>query len=184
MGEEMRAYFFANSALSGIQKGLQVAHCVAEMARLAATETDWCKHGATAVMDKRMAPNKMYADWASLHKTIVVLDGGFHANLREICNFFDPFEYEGEWPEGSILPQNTFPWASFTEDVETMNRMMTCVGIILPERIYEAASAVRERRIDIDHPHFSLHVELEETEEYTKWEVELIKLLNSRSLAR
>lgn len=176
----MRAYFFANTALSGIQKGLQVAHCVAEMARKAATETDWCKHGATTVMDKRMAPNKMYAGWASLHKTIVVLEGGFHANLKEICNFFDPIEYEGEWPEGSISPQNTFPWASFTEDEETMNHMITCVGIILPERIYEAAKVMREGgTIDT-----STGLMPETNERFTAWEIELINLLNSRSLAR
>lgn len=136
----MRAYFFVNSALSGIQKGIQVAHCVAEMAR------------------NQARGEGGFVDWADNHKTIIVLEGGFHQSLREIRFAFTMgFDYK----ETGTREESPFPWAAFTEDEETMNGMMTCIGIIVPERIYEDGM-----------------------EALTEWETELIKLINSCPLAR
>jgi len=145
-GSQMRAYFFVNSALSGIQKGLQVAHCVTEMGNKAAAVASWIHDQAARDADpEKIALHDTYFDWAEHAKTMIVLEGGFHAGLQEISNFFAPVEYEGEWPEGFKPPaQNPYLWAEFYEDEETMNGMMTCVGIILPERIYEAAAHLRE----------------------------------------
>lgn len=175
----MRAYFFANSWLSGIQKGLQAAHVVAEMANSASTVASWPRE-AQDTEPERTAASDDYFDWATSHKTILVLEGGSHDDLKEICALLD-------------TKDNPFSWTSFSEDEESLNGAMTCVGIILPERIYEAASVLRKNKIDVDrwskldpdHPHFSRKVRLgEKVEEYTEWEIELIKLINSRPLAR
>ena len=71
-----------------------------------------------------------------------------------------------------------------------MNGMMTCVGIILPEKIYETARAVRSKEgelfpIPIDQPTKYAFCRNDFPNEYfTPWEVELIKFLNSCPLAR
>ena len=165
----MRAYFFVNTALSGIQKGLQVAHCVAEFF---ANFEDEAGHDLTGT-------NLLH--WAACHKTIIVLEGGFHQDLQEI----EALLHDGDFGRGYF--------ASFTEDAETMNGMMTAVGIILPERIYEAAKILRDRKTDMDrwvkleesNPHFCRKVGFPgKIEEYTEWEAELIHLLNSCPFAR
>lgn len=154
----MRAYFFVNSALSGIQKGLQAAHCVAEMARQSEAKL-FAEPGSKA---------SDFTDWAENFKTIVVLEGGFHDDLRWIKSYF---EMGFNFKKTGTKDPSPFSWAAFTEDEETMNGMMTCVGIILPERIYEAAKDYRENRLD-------------SFTGFTGWEVEMIKLLNSCPLAR
>jgi hypothetical protein len=148
----MRAYFFVNSALSGIQKGLQVAHCVAD---LFANFEDEGTHDLTGTT---------LLNWAAEHKTIIVLEGGFHADLMEIADSF-----QGNYDHF---------WAAFREDDETMNEMMTAVGIILPERIYETAERVRKAHQK------GANLTPNDCGRFTDWEVELIKLLNSCPLAR
>jgi len=142
----MRAYFFVNSWLSGIQKGLQTAHCVAEMADDAETPN---------------ARTNLYREWAKVHKTIIVLEGGPHAGLVELVEFFGR--------------QFNLPWASFSEDEESLNGAMTCVGIIVPEDLYERAKMVREGDLNIDQE------ELRDPKDI--WEAEFIDILNSCSLA-
>ena len=172
----MRAYFFVNSALSGIQKGIQVAHCVAEMANMASAVASWTHDKAARDADpEEVDLHDAYFDWSRHNKTIIVLEGGFNGDLVEIVDF--------------LAQQNIFPCASFTEDEETMNRMMTCVGIILPERIYEVAKWTREKTATLrkDSPEEEWRLFGERSSEwnpYTDWEVELIKLINSCPLAR
>ena len=150
----MRAYFFANSWLSGIQKGLQSAHVVAEMASsLTAADID--------------LESSDFLDWMRDHKTIVILDGGSHNDLRTLAAVFNDKD-------------NPFVWDCFSEDEESLNGAMTCVGIILPERIYETAKILREGP-PYDSDKFAGGFW---TEDFTEWEAELIKLLNSCPLAR
>jgi len=155
----VRAYFFVNSALSGIQKGLQVAHCVAEMSN-------------EDLEDVAVDEKGKFEAWRLDHKTIIVLEGGFHADLHDITGMIRDGDH-------------SFHWDCFSEDEETMNEMMTCVGVILPERIYEAAKRVRETRVNLelgldDERVWSVVGEFKITE----WEAEFIKLLNSCPLAR
>ena len=153
----MRAYFFVNTALSGIQKGLQVAHCVAEML------AKYKDHPSAEEF-------KPAWGWATNHKTIVVLEGGFHKDLEELNTLL--------WP-GATRGKHSYPWANFFEDRETMNGMMTAVGIILPERIYEAARIVREENYVLGTSAFMV-----KNEKFTAWEIQLITLINSCPLAR
>jgi len=152
----MRAYFFVNSALSGIQKGLQVAHCVAELS-LKVSEYEW----SSSVDD--------FISWSGNDKTIIVLEGGFHQNLQEIYTFLKGPNEDSE----SSAQFHEYLWAAFSEDQKTMNGMMTCVGIMLPRWVYASAKQLREG------------INFEDLkDELSAWEIELINLLNSCPLAR
>ena len=165
----MRAYFFVNSALSGIQKGIQMAHCVAEMANKAAIVESWPREAQDA--DPEATQKYLtYVDWFTDHKTIIVLEGGFHQNLKEIRY---AFEMGFDFKETGTREESPFPWAAFSEDEETMNGMMTCVGIIVPEGVYEAAKNARDPET-----RGSAYSNL------TEWEIALAELLNSCPLAR
>lgn len=110
----MRAYFFGNMYLSSIQQGIQSAHVVAEMA------------------NKYRRPSRMrsvFFEWADKYKTMILLNGGYASELIRLENLFKRGDY---------------PWASFREEKDALNESITSVGIILPERLYEAAKQKRE----------------------------------------
>lgn len=153
----MRAYFFGNMYLSSIQQGIQAAHCLAEM-------FIGYVHGSSM--------EKILHDWAVHHKTMVLLDGGYAEALNELHGCFK---------------DTKFPCGIFKEEEAALNRTTTCVGIILPERIYEGAKMIRESA----DPGRALHTMLEvgivyesETWTYSNKELELIERLNQHSLAR
>lgn len=143
----MRAYYFTNMYLSPIQKGIQTAHCTAEF----------------FINTNPNSPEySIICDWARNHKTMIVLDGGNHRQLADL--------YFGL----KVIQQNyPLPVAIFNEDEQALNNATTCVGIILNEKVYEAASIVREGRLDIRELHFLL-----EEERY------LVNVLLKYSLAR
>lgn len=160
----MRAYFFVNSALSGIQKGLQMGHCAVEMGLKAVAGSRGSDHERQAY--------DTWLDWATNHKTVILLEGGFHQDLLEISDLFDDIIHD-------------YPWAEFREDEETLALSYTAVGIILPERIYKAAEEVRKYRVHLDHasPDTRVHEFIDEFN-IGEWEAELINLMNSKPLAR
>jgi len=170
----MRLYTFCNYYLSSIQQGIQSAHVVHELFNKYRNEfsTGHIKHD----QDQQLVA------WSSSHKTMVVLNGGNAETLRELHQFMD-------------VEENTFAWNCFFEDAQSLDSSMTCVGIILPERIYEASAAVRQRgskwkkgRDDIlytlevpDGKNMSIAYEFGP---FTEWEKELIERLGTFGLAR
>jgi hypothetical protein len=111
----MRAYFFGNMYLSSIQQGIQAAHVVHEL-----------------FMKPHNEEGNMYLfEWATNHKTMILLNAGYSEEIRRLVEFFD-------------TPENPFPWASFNEGQDALDGALTCVGIVIPERVYELASAMRE----------------------------------------
>jgi len=104
----MRAYFFANMYLSGLQKGLQAAHCLAEISLSA---------------QKVPKLNSIYWRWATHHKTIIILNGGSSTDLTKLVR------------EVKAHTTLKLPIGCFSED-SSLNYAMTCVGIIVPEKIY------------------------------------------------
>ena len=70
--------------------------------------------------------------WADEHKTIIVLNGGNVEDLLSMEEFFNE-EF------------NPYPFVSFYEDAASLNDAITCVGVILPEDIYETAKLVRSK---------------------------------------
>lgn len=107
----MRLYTFNHVYLSPIQHGIQTAHVVAEM---------------FAMYRGKDYSSQMLMDWAQNHKTIICLKGGNSASLIDI---HDKLKY--------YLESLGLPWAAFQEDDESLNGSITCVGVVLPKRIYE-----------------------------------------------
>lgn len=164
----MRAYFFGNMYLSSIQQGIQAAHTIVEMYE--------------KYYDDRPRKDQIY-DWAQEHKTMILLNGGYSVALHDLINFFNHRE-------------NDFPYAKFNEGEDALDGALTCVGIILPERIYNTAAGVRNQDSDIDIVDLYAYGEIVDPEKYnltddtidkwefSKWEVDLIANLNTFGMAR
>lgn len=108
--------FVAGLYLNELQKGLQTAHVVGDMA-------------AQVVSATPMAPEAIHAfrAWASTDKTIIILNALNHGGVVELESVLS------ELAEGLGLP-----CATFREDEVSMNGMATAVGIVVPEKYYSA----------------------------------------------
>jgi hypothetical protein len=62
---------------------------------------------------------KIINDWATNHKTIIVKNGGATQNLIQMVDLFKELNY---------------PWTTFSEP--DLDNALTCVGIVVPERLY------------------------------------------------
>jgi len=103
-----KLYSFVNSYLSDIQRGIQTAHLVNEF---------WQKY-----LDKCLIQHESFIDWAYLQPTIVILNGGNHADLGGLGVLF------------KSIRNVQYPFASYHEDDDSLNGVLTAVGIILPEK--------------------------------------------------
>ena len=167
----MRAYFFGNMYLSSIQQGIQAAHVVAEMA------TRYSAFASTS------GPG-MFTEWATDHKTMILLNAGYSEEIRNLKDLFQK-------------NSNQYPWAYFHESDEALDGALTCVGIILPEKIYGLAKLMRTEPVHvrqvIEHnvvtsgQYLPLAVQTESGEaekwDYTKWEWALVTRLNQYGMA-
>lgn len=145
----MRFYAAGNCYLSSIQQGIQAFHVLGEMTSIYANPEDsvWPMHSN-------------YWDWLVSHKTLICLNGGNNASLTEFYNLVSD-------------PRNTdLPYAKFNEDDQSMSGMLTSVGIIVPERIYDAVAT------EVDSEGNPVYVGL------TEWESEFAQKLRRMSLAR
>ena len=156
----MRAYFFGNMYLSSIQQGIQAAHVTHELFN---KYTDKSSQTDEA--------SGLY-DWSRNHKTMILLNGGYADNLRNLIAFF-------------TQSGNFYPWASFTEGQDSLDGALTCVGIILPEKIYLTAANIRDDipALNFLRQHGKWTDEEGEVWEISKWEFELCKELNNYNLA-
>ena len=177
MNEELRCYTFTHFMLSSIQQGIQSGHASMELVNKYMIDQSWVNEVVEQV-----------ADWVSNHKTIVCLNGGNSNGVRDIKGFLD---------SGMQSGQNTFPYAAFFEDEQSLDGALTSVAVILPARIFETAELMRRRTLPdgvhythdklLDEHRFSFsHVGggVERTETYSEWEYDLMILLNSHGLAR
>ena len=167
----MRFYAFCNYYLSSLQQGLQAAHVLTEMSMKARLKGgQYWRH---------------YDNWASDHKTIILLNGGNDKDLRELLTFFNM--------------SNPYLYGSFCEDQQSLNGAMTCVGIILPENIYETVAAIRRGQLYFSNNRYTFDETMfrddDETEKLwllqnfinmlsTPWELEMIKRLGEYGLAK
>lgn len=124
----MRCYHLNNFYLSGIHAGIQSSHAQTELA-IKYLATSLYIGGDESVIDYmareevHVAARKQYVDWATKHKTMVVLNGGMMAQLLE-------------WEELLGRAENRLAWASFREEEGALNNALTNVCIVLPERMY------------------------------------------------
>jgi hypothetical protein len=89
-------------------------------------------------------------------------------------------------------PRNPYPYVTFNEDGQSLDGIMTCVGIVLPEKIYEGAAVERSNgRLSMFRPLGDDWV-LSITDvvgtwidhQYNTWERDLVLKLNEYSLAK
>ena len=165
----MRAYYFGNMYLSSIQQGIQAAHATADM---------FVKY------DENKA-SLMLHGWAAHHKTMILLNGGYSETIRGLLKFFED-------------NNNPYPFAPFYEGEDALDGALTTIGIILPEKIYVAASLSRNFN-SARYPNGityeilntgELKVAAEDNStgedvvwEYSKWEYKLVEKLNEFGLA-
>ena len=112
MSKNYRLYTFINFYLSQIQQGIQTAHIVHEL---------FMKY---RVMSSA-APGRL-DEWATNHKTIIVLNGGEGRSIAEMLEVTKP-----------LAAKMDLPFADFHED-EGLGNIRTGFGIVLPEEIYDA----------------------------------------------
>lgn len=118
----MRFYSFTNANyMSQIQLGIQTAHCIADMSQ----KYKNCEKNSSSYRREQM-----FDEWAELHKTIIILNGGNCEDLENLVDFVDN-------------PENPYPTDWFYEDRASLNNAITCVGIILPDFFYETMGAFR-----------------------------------------
>lgn len=175
----MRLYTFCNYYLSSLQQGLQTAHVVHELfnkydVNQFSSSTDESAYSLERELQLR--------DWSQNHKTIVILNGGNCQTLTDLVQFLHSM-------------QNPFPYTGFCEDGESLNFALTCVGIVLPERIYDAAEKIRSRSMELlDYIHGGFHLQKknaggsfsfdEHAPKFSVFEKELIERLNMCGLAK
>jgi hypothetical protein len=163
----MRYYGFSNYYLSQMAIGIQNAHCVVDIINEYYIQSN--------------SQSKIVSEWSRNHKTMILLNGGNQQALFDLYAMFDH-------------PLNPYPFGYFKEDEQSLNNALTCVGIILPEKIYEGAALLRDRRTivgsipgSIENPNNTkVLVPCGDSSceyEYSEWEIVLMKKLNEYRLA-
>ena len=161
--------------LSSIQQGIQSGHAAVELFKKYLIDEGW-KDGYAELVN----------DWAQNHKTMVCLNGGNAKGIREWLEFFNV---------GELDHFNDFPFVGFYEDEESLDGALTSVAVVLPERIFNGATALREHKwndnyvIVWDHALEELRITFDAMTEpmtlsYNKWERELMQRMNKTPLAR
>ncbi len=119
--------------------------------------------------------------WSRNHKTMILLNGGYTSNLQQLIQMFSN-------------PTNPFAWAQFNESEEAMGGLLTCVGIILPERIYKTAEYLRHIPQHIKKATISSFLQTGQIEidgfpdnqliKLGEWEFSIIQEINKYGLAK
>ena len=124
MNQELRLYTFVNFYLSSIQQGIQTAHVVHSL---------FTKYQSCEQTGKPL--KTMLFDWAQNHKTIVVLNGGANNDIREIM-------YKMECLQHTRI--GYMPFEGFNEDDMSLGSILTSVGVVVPQKFYEARKVTPE----------------------------------------
>lgn len=130
--ETYRGYFFGNFYLSQIQQGIQAAHVIQNMAsRYNSYKSDAASH--------------MFNSWMYKNKTMILLNGGAHFDLKNLISRLNLLTRQG----------TQYPVGYFEEEESALNGAVTSVGIVLPGRVYnpdmigENFAHLSPREIDI-----------------------------------
>lgn len=116
----MRCYHLCNFYLAGIQAGIQSAHTQHELAM---------KYTGVNVNRGVSLAKVSYHDWATHHKTMILLNGGMASDLLDV--------------ESMLIPNvHPYAWAAFREEEAALNNAITNIGIVLPKKIYFASRQI------------------------------------------
>ena len=172
MREELRCYTFTHFMLSPIQQGIQSGHASMELVNKYMVEQGWQNGYAEQV-----------AEWIKDHKTIVCLNGGNSAGLKDLHEFLG-------------VGLNLFPFVPFYEDEESMEGILTSIATVLPARIFDTSQLIRRLHalpVGVEYVHdkrlhehrFSFQEDEDwRHETFTEWEFELMQRLSRCGLAR
>jgi len=136
----LRAYHFNNFYLSPIQHGIQTAHCQTAMA-----EKYRSTDGVTS---------DLYWKWCETPVTICLNGGNYQGLLDAATAIVECQQNYGD-------PASAFPFGVFHEDKESLNEMLTNVGVILPEYIWGLYKSIKRdlpafaKRFNLDASEFS-----------------------------
>ena len=159
---ELRLYSFVNFYLSSIQQGIQTGHVAVDLVRKYTANGNPFR---TDITEERVA---LVEEWADSWKTFITLNGGNASGIAEATN---------------IISKSGFPWAIFREDEQSLGRIQTCVGVILPDFIFGAQRKLSSDRtteyFEFEDVDGALHVFMEGHPHF-----ELIKLVKSCRLAQ
>jgi hypothetical protein len=161
---EYRLYTFGNFYLSSIQQGIQAAHALGEMAiKYPVT----CYEGSTTV----------FHEWLNNHKTMICKNGGAEAQLQEIKQWL--LSADGVY----------LPWGFFHEEEPALNNALTCVAIVVPDRIWDTGVKLygANNRFDKSTRTYfmgDLYAPEAPVEEFTEFEFRLIELIKNSPNAR
>lgn len=165
----MRAYFFGNMYLSSIQQGIQAGHVIGDMfAKYMPTQDLDSSHADTVKLETLRT-------WADDHKTMILLNAGYGANIRSLNLRFR-------------LKANPYPFAMFCEEEAALDGAATSIGIILPEHIYTGAAQSRNSQEIRESMEDTGEVRWFEDEELicvpvSNWELDLMQEMNKYGLA-
>ncbi len=148
----MRFYALGNMYLSSIQQGIQAFHCLGEMVNnYPEIPCDLTSHAIA---------RETLHNWMQNHKTLICLNGGNNASLVELYELLTRSDNPG------------YPVAKFHEDEESMGGMLTCVGVVLSEDVYDPVIVGENNSGPIYKGGL------------TRWEADVFTQLKQRSLAR
>jgi len=126
----LRFYTFVNFYLSSLQQGLQSGHCIHELfLKYRPEDSDDTNEFAPA--PKSSKEEERVYDWAEYHKTMIILNGGAHEDILAKYEFLENNAAELSFPA---------PYDAFCEDQYSLGGLMTCVGIVVPEEIFDAVN--------------------------------------------
>ncbi len=110
--------FVAGLYLSELQKGLQTAHVVSEIAAKVMDDFD---------NNRPLTGMHAFSNWANKDKTIIICNAGNHKGVLE-C-----------WAElkRTAIDPGFVTGAIFHEDEQSMNGMATACGVIVPEQYWD-----------------------------------------------
>lgn len=151
---ELRAYFFQNMYLSGLQAGLQSQHTTAEMFVKYNSYAIAAGGGKSSHIGSSMKKIGMLYSWASDHKTTIILNGGYSSNLQKIVDLLED-------------SQNPMPFNFFHETEDALNGALTNVGVIVSDRYWKVKVEEAKRS-----NHFTLT-----GINYTEWEFKFMEVL-------
>lgn len=127
----MRAYSFTNFYLSSIQQGIQPAHMLVDL---------FTKYTVPSIERQTLF------DWANHHKTMICLNGGTAGTLRDLLPRI-----------AELATALQLPYGYFCEDEFSLDGTMTCVGLIVPELVYNFDPLQPELSPGITDRHIELH---------------------------
>ena len=113
--EELRFYCFVNFYLSQIQQGIQTGHAAVDLVR------QYAKVQRYHVIVERNY--NLVNRWADDYKTFITLNGGNLDGINEAT---------------TIIRATELPMVKFYEDEVSLGGIQTCVGVVLPQSIFNA----------------------------------------------